>query len=353
LYVAATDEAGNISDINTTTYSYNGSLITIGLTDATNISGKSIATKSSGGASTIYEKVSIKATNATNYKYKFDDGTLSSERLISNVDINISDLSETAHTLLLNAYTTTQESNKTISFTVDNTPPAAALINGSAIANTTFNDLELDIAITSTDGATIKFDANNSGTYDTYASAFTINGDRNISVRTYDEAGNYKEANATFTQNLTAVVKEFTKGWQIVALPTGDVNTSLTDGTPVWDYNGTKWGNNLGNGYENLTDANISKGYWVNFPANKSINYSPADQSVLNISTAPNGWSLVGTHKDISAANLSDANASWQYSSGKWLFKTNLSGNDDVLSGLGYGKISTIPAYSGFWIYKE
>lgn len=355
LYAASSDVVGNKSDVNTTLFTYSFSTATLNVDLVDN---STFATNNLAGA-TPYTDINITGSNLVIYIYEFDsNGTNTTVTFNSSADnlINLVPLSEGDHNISITGYSEANvtSSSKLRNFTIDNTAPNP--FSSSDYNDTNFSTAEYSLTLTKPNGADYMMYSEDNTTYITTSSAsvgLTFNKTTTLYTKTKDEAGNMSAIySATFTQNIPVKTYTLGTGWTLTALPTKTLSDSGLSSAYVWDYNGTAWGNNIvGDSYPDFTSTNSSKGYWVYTSSAKEISIAGDDTSTIGISSASNGWSLLGTTSEIT--NTSDANITWTYTGGIWSYATTNSELNTTLDSLGYNQINTINEFGGFWIYKQ
>ncbi len=381
LYAVAVDEAGNYSDFDNATsgaqvsyvqFSYSANTITLNLLknsvsgDAL-VDGDKFATVSTYGARPVSQiRLTLTSSESDhNYKYKLNSDAFSAEQTYANSDssdiISLTSLSDGENNVTVNAYNTSSDSNTTVSFTVDNTPP----VDYNATSDVNFKDtnwttdesliVSLDIpadattlsyALTSTDVNATSFTAST-----TSPTVITIPSTKKLTVKLIDEVGNESNSSSVlFTQVIPQVTKSHGAGWHMISLPTGTISDAGLSSNKVWSYSASSWKSDA-----NITSTSISQGYWVKLTASKDIIYQGSDTSTsFAIPSSSNTWELKATSSAISDSSLVGTNILvWTYTNGVWKFKTTISGLETTLTDLGYGQISTIDAYQAYWIYKK
>lgn len=358
LYAAAIDRVGNSSSVSSTLFTYSSTAIQLDVNLSDN---KTFATVSTYGATPMTDiNVTLSETGTSHFGYTFDNNGTETNSTAKSELISLTALSEGDHNISVVGYKTDlTDANvtQTRSFTIDNTPPTA--FSSSDYNDTNFTTTSYTLTLTKpSNAAYIMYSEDNSTFTSSSASSVdvVISATKTIYTKTKDTAGNMSAVySATLTQNIPVQSVSLSAGWNMTVLPTGTIATASLSNPIVWDYNGSTWGNNQNDSYTQISATSINKGYWVYLSSSTSMNIDGQDtSSSTNISGAASGWSFLGTTSAISSADLNSSSAqlTWIYDSGIWKYNTKISGLSATLSHLGYTEIESIPADSGYWIYK-
>jgi hypothetical protein len=165
------------------------------------------------------------------YEVKIDGGAFTTQ----TSPYLLPTLSEGAHTITVRAFdTANQTTDGTVNVTVDITAPAA--FTPSFVQTSPTNDNTPTVTFATTDNLGIdyyqvKVDA---GAFSTHSSAYTLpgqlDGEHTVTVRAYDDAGNFTDGQATITINTTAPAS-FT--------PTLNVTSPTSDTQPIVSFSTT------------------------------------------------------------------------------------------------------------------
>lgn len=149
------------------------------------------------------------------------------------------------------------------------------------------------------------------------------------------------------------IIANVQKGWNMVALPTIKLSLFDINGIEsIWSYQYSNWQNSLTQDkFTDITDLNISQGYWIQADKNLSIPYTYYDISLLNLEKLKDGWNLVTT-SELLEPDMKEEVLIWQYKDQKWYIYTNDSNIQNKAESLGYEKLTKILPYSSYWIFK-
>ena len=357
LYAAALDEVGNTSSISSTLFTYSSTAIQL---DVDLLDDQTFATVSTHGAIAVTDiNATLSSTGTSKFGYEFDsNGTETNSTALSEL-INLTSLTEGDHNITIKGYKTDlTDANVTVirNFTIDNTPPTA--FTSSDYNDSNFTTLTYSLTLTKPSGADYMMYSEDNTTFTTSSESsvvVTLSSTKTVYTKTKDTAGNMSATySATFTQDIPVQSFSLTAGWNMRVMPTGTIATAALTSPTVWDYNGSAWGNNIStDSYTDITATSPSKGYWVSVSSSATVTFDGSDVSTSTISGASTGWSFLGTTSAIAASALSDANLTWVYDSGIWKYNTTDTSINTTLNSLGYAPIVTIPAHSGYWIYKN
>ncbi|MBN2783081.1 MAG: hypothetical protein JXQ66_07565 [Campylobacterales bacterium] len=151
------------------------------------------------------------------------------------------------------------------------------------------------------------------------------------------------------------IIDNVEDGWNMVSLPTLDIDElEIKNQISIWGFENTKWLNNVDkSGYEQLTQTDSSKGYWINSYDKSSIYYTYFDKSDNEIASLPLGWHLLGTTAKLETNYFESANVLiWQYNHDNgWSAFSNNEEMSQKISQLGINELNYISAYSSYWVY--
>ena len=357
LYGAAMDTIENKSAVSSTLFTYSSSQATLNLDLIDNAV---FATVDTYGA-TPYTDINVTGSNLAIYTYEFDaNSTVYNENFSDTTDnlISLSALTADAeHNVTIVGYSdnNTTNSSKLRVFTIDNTRPAS--FDASDYNDSNFTTASYTLTLSKPAGADYIMYSEDNTTFTTSSAASVdviLSATTTLYTKSKDNAGNMSTVySATLTQDIPVQTYSLSAGWNLVTLPSDTLSNSGLSSAYVWDYNGTAWGNSIASdSYEDISTASSSKGYWVYVSSSTDITINGGDTSDSNlILDASSGWSLLGTTSALT--DYSDANLTWAYNSGIWSYDTNMVDLNSTLNNLGYNQIETIPAFSGYWIYKE
>ena len=352
LYAASIDEVGNESSVSSVLFTYDSVASTLNLDLLDN---KLFATEDTYGAIPITD-INVSGSNFIIYGYAFDDLGETNSTEATGL-INLTTLANGEHNVTVKAYKTggVLGATEVRNFTIDNIAPTA--FSSSDYNESTFITTSYALTLTKPNDADyIMYSEDNVSFTTSSASSveITLTSTTTLYSKTKDTAGNMSAVySATLTQDIPVQEFNLVAGWNMTVMPTGTIATAGLTDPVVWDYNGSSWSNNLDNGYTAIETTNISKGYWIQLASNTTVSFESDDTNVPNLSTVSYGWSLLGTTSDVDIVGLDTASIVWIYVDGMWKYNTTDSSLNSMLSGLGYSSINTIPAYSGFWIYKQ
>jgi len=233
----AIDTAGNSSAIKSSTFTINSTSNVAQF--GTEISaGSTIASNSSGNATTIVSSISVTGSSVTKYKHRVDSGSFGAETNKSTA-IDISELNDGSHTISIvgNDGSTWQADSAatTLTFTIDNTAPTDPSFSTASGATLTSNTT---ITITSTGSSNIYYTSDSSTPSDssTNSSSKTLsssdNGTVTLKAIAYDATGNKSNVvTATYTVNITTTSTGTTTTTTGGDTSTGTTTTTTGGGT--------------------------------------------------------------------------------------------------------------------------
>ena len=278
------------------------------------------------------------------------------------IDLTVFNSDEGEHNVTIKGYKTDlSDANVTVvrTFTVDNTAPATFTL--SDYNDTNFTTLSYSFSLTKPNGADFIMYSEDNSTFTTSSASsvdITLSSTTTLYTKTKDIAGNMSSTySAIFTQDIPVQSFDLTSGWNMTVMPSGTIATAALTSPIVWDYNGSNWGNNISSdAYTDIASTSSSKGYWVHVSSGATVTFEGDDVSTsvtTLISNASSGWSFIGTTSAITnLSDISGASLTWVYDGGIWKYNTSITGLATTLSSLGYTQIVSLPAHSGFWIYK-
>ena len=230
----AIDSAGNSSGVKTAPFT---------ITLASNVAqfgsevtqGATIATKSDGKSSKVIPVITVDGAEVTDYKYKVDTASFSSQTAKAT-PIDLTSLSSGTHTISIVGYdgSSWQSDNSatTLTFTVDNTSPE--IVSFSTPTNSTITS-NTTITLSSSDADKIYYTIDGSEPTTSSINSPTIpltainNGTITIKAIAYDKALNQSAVTeSTYTVNIATTTSSGTSSSNTTSLGSGITNSIVT-----------------------------------------------------------------------------------------------------------------------------
>jgi C1A family cysteine protease len=159
--------------------------------------------------------------------------------------------------------------------------------------------------------------------------------------------------NSTVTKQINVTIKKVLSlniGWNLVAIDTdlsniGDIKTPIIwqydNSSSNWSLHAPLYPSSVTSAFPAITTMDSSKGTWVLATSDFDLEINE-NNSTLDYSSYPLGWSLNGTNKDVNISDMGCSSGSlqrvWKYSNNSWSSDTS---------------ITKINANEGFWVYCQ
>jgi hypothetical protein len=249
--------------------------------------------------------------------------------------------------------TVTQEINVTVNsindipvLTINNTN--VSVNSGSSVQIPyTISDVEdssmtLLVDTNATNGI-VSIDASNI----TYTPNSGFSGSDSFVVKTTDSN------NETVTKSINITVQKvlpLTTGWNLISADIDLSNVGDNDTPILWQYVDNNWSVHAplysqAVNFNQISDINSTIGTWVYSTKDLDLEITE-NNSTMDYSSYPAGWSLNGTNKDVNGTDISCSSGSvhsvWRFESNSWEVYTTLSTSIPIFT--------TVQKNDGFWV---